>query len=129
MAHYNQKGARTERELLHLLHAAGWHVVRAAGSGSIGLPCPDLIAGKAGRVIAIECKSGKATRYVTKQEIIELLAFGRKFGARPFVGIRFDKMPWRFLHPRQLRDSGKYYAVSKDIAQRGITLDQLMRMT
>lgn len=124
----NQKGARTERELLHLLHNAGWHVVRAAGSGSIGLPCPDLIAGKGGKVLAIECKSGKKTRYLTKQEVSELQEFSKKFGAAAFIGIRFDQMEWRFMKPHQLKNTGRYFAVSRKLAGHGLSFEELVSL-
>lgn len=122
----NLKGARTERELYHMLYGSGWRVVRAAGSGAIGLPCPDLIAGKNGRVLAIECKSGKATRYLTRQEVSELIFFAKSFGAEPYIGIRFDGEDWRFLRPEQLHKSGKLLAVSKKLAKNGLSFSALL---
>lgn len=52
---YN-KGASSERELAKILFKAGYSVCRAAGSGR-GLPGPDLVAVRRGRVFVIECKA------------------------------------------------------------------------
>ena len=50
------KGARAERELIHYFSEHGFEVIRAAGSGVNSLS-PDLLAFKAGRQYAIECKA------------------------------------------------------------------------
>ena len=69
-----KKGSRTERELLKLFWESGWYCIRMAGSGSMPLPCPDLLSGKKGRSLAIECKSGKGKnrRYIPKEQIDDL---------------------------------------------------------
>ena len=55
-----KKGNRTERELMNMFFDTGTHIcLRAAGSGSTPLPCPDLLVGGKGSVLAIECKAGK----------------------------------------------------------------------
>ena len=103
--------------------------MRIAGSGSMPFPCPDLIAGKKGRSLAIECKSGKTTRYIEEQQVKELLEFSKGFGAEPWIGIRFDSMDWYFLKPKSLgRNKGnKHYFISKELAQRrGITFSKLI---
>jgi len=68
-----RKGTAAERELIHRFWKHGWAAVRVAGSGSTIYPSPDIIAGKGGRSIALECKSTADTRqYFTKKEIKEL---------------------------------------------------------
>lgn len=123
------KGARTERELLHRFWENKWFCLRVAGSGSMPFPCPDLLAGKKGKSLAIECKSGKATRYITEQQINELIEFAKGFGAQPWIGIRFDGMEWYFLKPGQLgKNNGKHFFVSKELALRsGLKFSELMK--
>ncbi len=122
------KGSRLERELLHMFWKNKWFCLRVAGSGSMPFPCPDLLAGKKQRSLAIECKSGKTTRYIAEQQINELKEFAKGFGAEPWIGIRFDGMEWRFLKPKQLgRNSGKNLFVSKGLAlRRGLSFFELI---
>ena len=123
------KGSRCERELLHMFWEKKWFCTRMAGSGSMPLPCPDLLAGKKGKVLAIECKSarGDKRRYITKQQIDELSSFARGFGAQAWIGVRFNGMEWLFLRIQDLGKSATQYYVDKDLASdRGIPFLQLI---
>lgn len=102
-----------------------------AGSGSMPLPCPDLLSGKKGRTLAIECKSskGKQRRYITKEQIDELIEFSKGFGAEAWIGIRFDGMKWFFLKPHQLGKSngGNNYYIDVDLVEKkGISFEKLI---
>ena len=120
------KGSRTERELFHMFWNAGCGALRVAGSGSTPMPAPDLIAGTKGKLYAIECKSGKTTRYITKDQIEELKNFSQVFGAIPLVAIRFNNKPWYFLDISDLRSTPKGYAISLALAQeKGRSFDQI----
>ena len=126
-----KKGSRTERELLHLFWKNNWFCIRMAGSGSMPLPCPDLIAGKNGKSLAIECKSGKGKqrRYISKEQINELITFSKGFGAAPWVAVRFDGMKWKFLKTNQLgRSKGlENYYFDKDIVEKkGISFEKVV---
>ena len=126
------KGSRTERELLHHFWNNGWFCIRMAGSGSMPLPCPDLLSGKNGRSLAIECKSGrkKHRRYISIEQIEELKKFSKGFGAEPWIGIRLDGMQWYFLKPSQLGKSngfGNYYFDKNLIENKGIIFEELLR--
>ena len=123
------KGSRTEMELFHMLWQVGFATLRCAGSGSTPMPCPDLIAGNGNRVLAIECKSGKkGKRYIDNQQIKELKEFARKFGAEPWIGMRYDNLEWFFLNPDDLdRSKGGNYAVSlKLINRKGLVFNELI---
>ena len=104
-----KKGTRAERELIHMFFNSNeWMAVRAAGSGSVPLPCPDLIAGNGKRRLAIECKAlSEPKKYFKEKEIQELIEFSEKFGAEAWIGIRFDKIGWFFLEPNKLQKSKK----------------------
>ena len=125
------KGSRTERELLHMFWKHGWFCIRIAGSGSMPFPCPDLLAGKDGRSIAVECKSGKGKqrRYISKEQIGELESFSKGFGADAWVGVRFDGKKWAFLKSSQLgRSKGlENYSFDKElVASYGISFESLI---
>ncbi|MBI2671353.1 Holliday junction resolvase [Candidatus Woesearchaeota archaeon] len=124
------KGVRLERELFHMFWNTGtWIANRSAGSGSTPMPAPDLIVGNKKRKLAIECKSGKDTRYLTKKEVDELVEFSDKFGAEPWIGIRFNNMDWFFVKPKNLGVSkGQNYFISKDLAvKKGINFKTLIK--
>ena len=125
-----QKGTRAERELLHMLFDKKWHVIRSAGSGSIGLPNPDLLAGKDSRILAIECKSlGAENKYFKEQEIKELNQFSKKFGAEAWLAIRFDNIGWYFIQPHKLnKTKSNYYSISlEEIKRKGLNFGKLIR--
>lgn len=98
-----KKGTRSERELFHLFHQNNWMPCRIAGSGSTPIPAPDLIVGNGSRILAIECKSIKGNiKYIENEKIDELLTFSKRFGAEPWIAIKFDYQGWFFLPPEKL---------------------------
>jgi len=123
------KGSRLERELFHMFwDKEGWACLRVAGSGSTTLPASDLLAGNGARILAIECKSGKGRRDIKKEQIEELKAFSKLFGAEPWIATRFNNMPWYFLKITQLGISkGDNYFVDQKLAQKkGIRFKELI---
>jgi Holliday junction resolvase - archaeal type len=113
------KGINAERELIHKFWAAGYAAIRAAGSGSMKYPCPDIVAGTPSRRLAIECKSTSATyQYLTEETVGQLLEFSKLFCAEPWIAIRFGGEGWYFLNPEDLQSSGKAYSVNIDEAKR-----------
>ena len=124
------KGSRLERELFHIFHQAGWQPIHVAGSGSATIEAADLVAGKKGRVLAIECKSGKKARYITKKQIEELKIFSEKFGAEPWLAARFNNVEWLFLTMEDLRESktGNNFVVDLKLAkEKGRKFEDLIR--
>ena len=122
------KGSNAERELIHLFWSNGWGAVRAAGSGSTSYPCPDILAGKASRSLAIECKSsGELNRHLPKEQVEDLVAFAKLFGAEPWIGARFNDMKWAFFSPDDLKKTGAGFSVSvKMVRAKGLTFEQLI---
>jgi len=124
------KGCRTERELLHKFYDEGWQACRVAGSGSTPLPAPDLIAGKDGRILVIECKAGKGDKkYIETEQIDELNKLATKMGAEAWIGLRFDREDWYFIQPKNLnKTKGGNIVISLDfIKQKGRTLKGLIK--
>lgn len=122
------KGTNAERELIHLLWGKGWAAVRVAGSGSGHYPSPDLLAGNGVRRLAIECKStGEIKKYLTKEEVGDLIAFSARFGAEPWIGLRFNKTKWLFVPVAELQETDLHYAIDIEGAkQRGLLLEELI---
>ncbi len=122
------KGINAERELVHAFWKNGWAAIRIAGSGSIKYPCPDVLAGKGNRRLAIECKSSaEDKKYLTRKEVEELEEFAGIFIAEPWIGVRFDKGRWFFITTADLeRTAGAHY-VSVETAQRkGLLFEELI---
>jgi Holliday junction resolvase len=124
------KGARTERELLHKFWKENFGCVRIAGSGSTTELSTDLIAGTKGRVLAIECKSGRTSvkRYIEKKQIENLKEFSKTFGAEPWIGMRFDNEDWLFLKPEHLENgNSENFGINLKLARKkGICFDELI---
>ena len=99
------KGSRTERELVQLFNQTGtWSAIRVAGSGLTKDPNPDVLAGNHQRHLAIECKSIKGTsKYLYPEDISQILDFAAKFGAEPWIAIRFNNKGWYFLKTEDLK--------------------------
>ena len=113
------KGSKAERELLDILTQNGWRAARVAGSGvNDNSPC-DLIAAKLGkRGYVIEAKSSKkSTIYITKEQISDFVLFSQMIGLNPVIALRFNYEGWLFIHPSQLKDTGKYWAASLENAK------------
>ena len=122
------KGISAERELIHLFWAAGWAACRVAGSGSIKYPCPDIIAGGKHRRLAVECKSsGDGYQYIEIRTIQKLRDFCERFGAEPWIGVRFDREGWYFVSLDGLESRGQGSSVSLDYAKsRGVLFEELI---
>lgn len=106
----------------------GWAAIRVAGSGSSHYPSPDLLAGNNLRKLAIECKSiAGDNKYLNHDTIDQLKEFSEKFGAEPWIGIRFDKKGWYFLSFEDLIQTKKGFKISNDHAkERGLLFNELI---
>jgi len=115
----NRKGDRRERELVNELDDAGFAVMRAPASGSATeRELPDVLAGDGEEFYAVEAKSSSGDPiYLDGREIENLVYFARNFGAKPRVGVRFDREDWYFFHPHDLYTTdGGNYRVKKETA-------------
>ncbi|QSX00748.1 Holliday junction resolvase Hjc [Haloterrigena alkaliphila] len=113
------KGDRRERELVNELDGAGFAVMRAPASGSATeRELPDVLAGDGERFYAIEAKSSSGDPiYLTGEEVEALIYFSQNFGAKPRIGVRFDREDWYFFHPGDLHvTDGGNYRVKKETA-------------
>jgi len=140
----NPKGDRRERELVNELDEAGFAVMRAPASGSAtSRELPDVLAGRADRgdgdgesgsggtplFYAIEAKSSSERPiYLSGEEVEALVYFARNFGAKPRIGVRFDREPWYFFHPADLyiTDGGNYRVKRETAIADGIDFDELV---
>lgn len=123
------KGTVAERELIHMFWNTNlWAAMRAAGSGSMSFPSPDIIAGNAQRRLAIECKSvGDDAKYIAKEDVQHLLEFAQRFGAEPWIGIRFTGKKWFFVNPEDMKETEKNAAITKELAEmKGLSFHQLI---
>ncbi|MFT4261131.1 MAG: Holliday junction resolvase Hjc [Candidatus Woesearchaeota archaeon] len=124
------RGTNAERDLIHKFWGIGWAAMRAAGSGSSQFPSPDVICGNNLRKIAMEVKlTTESRKYFSFSEIRDLKYFCEKFGAEPWVGIKFFRKEWVFLMIDDLESSGKNFVVSQELASiRGLTFEELTRL-
>ena len=122
------KGSNAERELVHLFHTAKWRAIRAAGSGSMQYPSPDVLASNGLRILAIECKTSKTdSKYIDKAQVEDLKIFARDFKAEPWIGVKFSRMQWYFIQPEDAEETGKNILITKSLAElKGKTLVQLL---
>lgn len=123
------KGTNAERELIHMFWSKSWAAVRVAGSGSSHYPSPDVLAGNNLRKLAIECKAvGASSRYISIEQIEDLMKFSQMFGAEPWVGFRFDRENWLFLGLEDLEKTPSSYAANLETAKRkGLLFEELIK--
>jgi len=111
-----RKGIKEERELIHKLDSLGFAVLRAPSSGSgTKLDRPDILAGRKGLILALEVKtSKKKTFYVKEESINQLVRFSEKFGAKPFVAVKFKHtgLGWLLIEPEKMVKTSKGYKIS-----------------
>ena len=120
------KGTNAERELIHMFWDKGFASLRAAGSGSMKYPCPDLIVGNNIRKLAIEVKRpGNKYQHFTGKEIDELQQFSNMFGAEAWVAVKIKE--WKFLTLEDLNATENNFSVTEDIAERkGLSFNELI---
>ena len=125
------KGSRTERELTHMFNDTGlWAAIRVAGSGLTDDPNPDVLAGNNGRYLAVECKSIKGTsKYLYPEEIEQITSFASRFGAEPWIAIRFNHKGWYFLKPEQLeKTKSSNLVINVELAEeKGLRFEDLIK--
>lgn len=139
----SRKGSRNERELVNLLDAGGFAVMRApASGGATERELPDMLAGNGDAFYAIEAKSSSDdVIYIDGREIAELKYFSRNFGATALVGVKFDIVygdpaygvddnpGWYFFHPDDLyvTEGGNYRIKKSKALESGITFQELLK--
>jgi len=130
MAGSNAKGDRRERELVNELDDAGFAVMRAPASGSATeRELPDVLAGDGEDFYAIEAKSSAGDPiYLDGEEVEALVYFARNFGAKPRIGVRFDREDWYFFHPADLytTDAGSYRVKKETALSEGTDFAELV---
>ncbi len=111
------KGYKNELELTHKLASLGYMAIRAPRSGRIGLPSPDIVAAKPGKLIVIECKAREAAFTVEKEQLQELLDWQDKGGATAYIAWKISRKGWTFLHLKDVMENkgniGKKFANEK----------------
>ncbi|NEU55466.1 Holliday junction resolvase Hjc [Halorussus sp. MSC15.2] len=125
----NAKGDRRERELVNRLDEAGFAVMRAPASGSATeRELPDVLAGDGDVFYAVEAKSSSGDPiYLTGEEVEALVYFSQNFGAKPKIGVRFDREDWYFFHPADVyqTDGGNYRVKKETALEDGDPMDAL----
>jgi len=112
------KGSKIERELFQVFIENNYRAVRVAGSGMMENADCDIIAGKKGEKFAVEVKSSKSsTRYIEKEQIERFMIFSEIFELTPVLALRFNREGWLFIHPKDLRDAGKNFAITLEEAK------------
>lgn len=105
-----RKGYDFERELRLKLEAEGWKVIRSGGSKR-----PDLIAGRAGKVLVIECKvASEPCLYLEKDEADNLAELARAFGGEAVFAVKRKRKGVVLASVDSLRLVGKHYAIRLD---------------
>ena len=108
------KGANFERKIVSDFWAHGWASMRAAGSGTISFPVPDVIAVKDGRIIAVECKTTSKDRLSLKKEILEMKTFMDICKGEAYIAIKFHKKEPRFYGIAKILGQGDYTIAESD---------------
>ncbi|MEK6859592.1 MAG: Holliday junction resolvase Hjc [Nanoarchaeota archaeon] len=113
------KGSKAEREVFDMFIQNHFRAVRVAGSGAMENADCDIIAGKKGDgKYAIEAKSSKKpVKYITKEQIESFMIFSDIFGLKPVIAVRFNRLGWFFLNPKNMKNSGKNWVINEETAR------------
>jgi len=125
------KGVREERELVRILDGLGFAVLRAPASGSrTKLDRPDLLAGRKGFIIALEVKStSRETLYLREETVAQLLRFSKRFGAKPFLAVKFKhkRRRWLLVEVEGFRRTGRGFKLTlREALKKGFTPEALV---
>ncbi len=102
-----KKGYAFEREIKLKLEEDGWRVIRSGGSKK-----PDLVAGRRGKILIIECKVTKKTKiYLEKDEVRGLSEVAVAFGAEAIFAVKVDNRGWSLVTIDSLKETGKHFMV------------------
>jgi Holliday junction resolvase len=126
-----RRGIAEERALVHRLEDLGFAVLRAPASGSsTKLDRPDIVAGGHGIHLALEVKTtNKTTLYIQKTSIDQLTRFSERFGATPYLAVKFKHQhrDWTLISPARLAKTKSGYKLPlKDALKIGSRLDALI---
>lgn len=126
----SKKGSKEERDLVNMLWSKNFAAMRAPASGSAtNNPLPDVIAGNSDIYLAIEVKTtSKDIIYIDSEQIAELLKFSEIFGAKAYIGVKFNYTKWFFLEPANVtRTKSKNYKIEKNFAiEKGLEFDEMI---
>lgn len=103
-----QKGAKFERYIVTEFWKHGWAAMRAAGSGTVGFPVPDVIGIKNRKIIAIECKTTRKDRINLKKAVLNLKRFSDISRARAYIAVKFYKKKPVFFDIEEIVSRGNY---------------------
>ncbi|HRT03899.1 MAG TPA: Holliday junction resolvase Hjc, partial [Candidatus Diapherotrites archaeon] len=104
--------------------------VRVAGSGSISIPTPDILAIKHKKGCAIECKT-KSGEYlnIKESQIQELNIFEKRTGFKSYIAWRLEKDNWYFITPEKINKTKKAYSIKREeIKEKGMTFDKFISL-
>jgi Holliday junction resolvase len=107
------KGARNERELIHLFEEKGYSVVRSAGSG-VNAVSPDILVFRRGKQYAIECKAWDSDRVAIDHEKYNaLLSWEENTGITTLLAWKMPYEGWYFAYLSELEKNEKSYSITK----------------
>lgn len=106
------KGARAERELLHIFHDNGWSVIRSSGSGVNALS-PDVIFLRDRNAVCIECKAwDRGSLSLDPEQYLKLIEWERNTSFPTYVAWRMNGRGWFFIRLEEFRKTEKNYTVT-----------------
>ena len=95
-----KKGYAFERELKIILEKDGWRVIRSGKSRK-----PDLIAGRKGKIIVIECKATMSSKvYLEKDEVSKLKEVADAFHGECIYAVKQKNKGFHLVRLSQLRE-------------------------
>lgn len=98
--------------------------MRAPRSGRIGIPSPDVVAAKAGRLIVIECKARANSFKVGADQLEQLKDWKVRANAVPYIGWKIARKGWVFLRLEDVLENGGRIG-KRFLDGRAVGIDQL----
>ena len=57
-------------------------------------------------------------KYISKKQIEEFVVFSEIFKLKPVIALRFNRVGWLFVKPKDLKDSGKNFSITLKQAEK-----------
>ena len=124
----SKKGTNYEYQVMNIFENNGYAALRSLGSGGgTKKGRPDVLVGNCRNIFGFEIKQrGGDVCYINKSQVDKLNDFCYRFGASPYIIVKFGRMPFYVFDENSMIPCEKSYKISVEDIGRGIELNDFI---